>query len=216
MNLNLQLIPRVLWCVVSATAYAFVTNVYWQSAMLLLPYPFQWLGWSPWWLFWDGHVVAAFWLVAAWLLLCAVAVATGVRRKSRLAGLEEVDIFTAHRYLGLLGDEQQGWTPQFLVDKWPKWAPLWLVAFSCCAWRNKLRNLPFLPSLQWLHRPDPDALPIFDLWTIGGVRFELHWRGWLTELRASKGKWFLDIGPRLDQPDAWGGVSWAFRPFGRL
>lgn len=200
MKLNLQLIWRLPLCIASATVYAVITNAYALAVLLAL----------------SGHWRLGVAVVLLWLALCLLAVATGVHRKSRLAGLEEVDIFTAHHRLSLLGDEQQGWSPQWLVDRWPRWAPVWLVAFSCCAWRNRLRNLPFVPWLAWLHKPDPDALPIFDVWTIRGVRFELHWRGWLTELKASKGRWFLDIGPRLDQPDAWGGVSWAYRLWGRL
>lgn len=199
MKPNLQLIWRLLWCVATATAYQVATNPYVFAVLLAI----------------AGHWRAGAALVLGWLALCAVAVATGVHRKSRLAGLEDVDIFTAHRYLGLLGDEQQGWTPPFLVAKWPRWAPLWLVAFSCCAWRNRLRNLPFVPSLAWLHRPEGETHTVH--WTIGDIGLSLKSRGLFTELHWYwiEKRLFGDIGPRLDQPDQWGGISWAFRLVGK-
>jgi hypothetical protein len=84
------------------------------------------------------------------------------------------------------------------------------------SWRNKLRNLPFVKALAWLHRPNPRKPVMFDSWLLAGWKVELWWRGWMSELKYSKGNRFGDIGPRLDQPDAWGGVSWAFRPWGKV
>lgn len=77
-------------------------------------------------------------------------------------------------------------------------------------WRNKLRNLPFVPGLRWLHRV-PNKPEVWRYHKIGPVLVELYWHGWMTELKASSGNWFLDIGPRLDQPSEWGAVSWAYR-----
>lgn len=116
--------------------------------------------------------------------------------------------------LFLWANAQDGIDPPWYREHRKNW-PRWWRLYEWTAIRNKCRNLPFLKGLAWLHRKDPDRFVVFDVWRIAGIRIELHWQGWMTELKASKGKWFLDIGPRLDQPTEWGAVSWAFRLIGR-
>lgn len=159
-----------------------------------------------------GHWQTGIAEVVTWFTLCLVAVLTGVRRTSQFPGLESVPIFTARKFLYLLGDEEQGWTPTFLVDQWPRWVPVWFVAWSCCAWRNKLRNIAFWSALSWLHKPHGE-LHTYER-TYGKLFFRLRTRGWMQEAEYGYGKRFGDFGPRLDFPDQWGGVTWAFRPFG--
>lgn len=191
----LRVITRVVWCVATATAYQLCTNPIVLAALLAL----------------AGYWKVGAGLVAAWLLLCAVGVAASRDRFSPMAGRE---VFTTPRWLFLLGNEQEGNAPDWYRARHPKW-PRWLCAFVFMAWRNKLRNLPFLPSLKWLHAPDPDELTTFDTWQVGGWKVELWYHGWLTELKYSKGDRFGDVGPRLDQPTEWGAVSWAYRLWGK-
>jgi hypothetical protein len=191
-----MIVLRLIWCLLTATVYQVATNPYVLAVLLTL----------------AGHWEAGAVLLGTFLLLCAVAVTLGVRRDSWLVSGEV--IFTAPTWLFVFGDEQQGWLPQFLVDKWPRWAPHWLIAFCCCAWRNKLRNLPFVHGLRWLHRPS-GQLHQSNV-AIGGVVLRVRCRRWMTELEYFRGNRFGDIGPRLDQPDSWGAVSWAFRPWGRI
>lgn len=189
---------RWLWCMVCAAAYQAATNPFVTVTVLAI--------------FGQWRIGAAY--VSLYLLLCAIAVALRVTRPSRLPGLGVV--VTAPDWLFVFGDEQQGWLPQWLIDKWPKWAPKWLIALSCCAWRNKLRNIAFTPWLAWLHRPKGVLRERRRV--VGSFVLILRTRGWLTEFEYvwTDGRRFGDFGPRLDQPDEWGGVSWAFRPFGRL
>ena len=86
--------------------------------------------------------------------------------------------------------------------------------FMWAAWRNKARNLPFLSCLQWLHFPH-GAMQVTER-KVGAVTIRLRQRGWLTEVEYIGKKHYGDFGPRLDQPSEWGGVSWAFRPWGKL
>lgn len=181
---------------VLALLYQIAFNPLIQAALLLL----------------TGHWRAALLWAGAWFALCLLAVVTGERRKSRMGGLEHVDIFTAPKWLNLLGDEEQGWTPQFLVDLWPRWVPLWFIAWSCCSWRNKLRNIAFWPPLAWLHKPKGELRE--HIWPTEWGGFKMRTRGWMTECEYWYGKRFGDFGPRLDFPDQWGGVTWALRPWG--
>ena len=151
-------------------------------------------------------------LAVAGFVLVPVAIWFGVTRPSRLTGKT---IFTAPDFLAPWGNEQDGYDPEWAVTTIYKGWPTFWRRYAWAAWRNKCRNVPFVPWLAWLHRKDPDRFVVFDVWRIAGIRIELHWQGWMTELKASKGKWFLDIGPRLDQPTEWGAVSWAFRLIGR-
>lgn len=196
------MILRAIGGFVAAAVYQIITNPFVTAALIAL------IGWS------IPSLFAALAYVSTYLLICAVAVTFRVRRKSRLPGLESATIETAPGWLFLFGDEQQGWLPDWLVAEWRKWVPRWWVAFSCCCWRNKLRNLPFLRCLKWLHKPT-GTLRIKEA-KLGSVTIIMRTRGWMTEIEYISAKRFGDFGPRLDQPDQWGGVSWAFRPFGRV
>lgn len=189
----MAIVLRTAWALISAALYQLGTNVYIQALLLAL----------------HDWRLSLYWL-ASWWVLVILAVAMGVTRKSRLPGLEQVDIFTARKPFTLLGDEQQGW-------RFPPGSklPRWLLPYVCCGWRNKLRNLAFWRPLAWLHVP-PDngyGVPVFDSFRIGGARVVVKWQGWMTEFTADwpAKRWFIDLGPRLDQPGKWGAVSWAFR-----
>jgi hypothetical protein len=185
----MHIVCRVIGALISATVYKLATNAYLQAALLLC---------------FDWHL--SLWWLSVWWALVIAAVSSGVTRKSRLPGLEQHDIFTANRMFRLLGDEQQGWL--FPPDSK---LPRWLLPYVCCGWRNKLRNIAFWRPLAWLHRPKGEMHG--EQFWIGRVLFSVRWRGWLTELQCDYApkRWFADIGPRLDQPDAWGGVTWAWR-----
>lgn len=150
-------------------------------------------------------------LAVAGFVLVPVAILFGVTRPSRLTGKT---IFTAPDWLAWFGNEQDGYDPEWAVTTIYKGWPTFWRRYAWAAWRNKIRNVPFVPSLAWLHKPKGQL--VWREARIFGVLVIVVWRGWMTELRCSKGRWFLDIGPRLDQPKEWGAVSWAFRPFGRL
>lgn len=158
----------------------------------------------------TGHWQLGAVIAAGWFVLCAVAVSCGVMRLSPMT-LEEV--FTAPLWLRWLGDDEQGWLPSFLVAKWPRWVPHWFIAWSCCAWRNKLRNIAFWPPLAWLHKPKGELRE--HVWLRGKLGLRMRTRGWMTEIEYWYGTRFGDFGPRLDFPDQWGGVTWAFRPWGK-
>ena len=192
------MIIRAVLAFVAGGIYQVATNPFVQAALLVL----------------TGHWLGALAVLAIWGALCAVAVTLSVERKSRLPGLESVDIFTAPDILFILGNEQEGNAPAWYRARHPKW-PRWLCAFVFAAWRNKTRNLPFVSWLRWLHRPQRVLHTRGK--TIGKYFVTVTWRGWLTELQWENltKRRFGDIGPRLDQPDQWGGVSWAFRPFGK-
>lgn len=190
----MQVIVRALWSVVTATLYQLATNPYLQALLLAV----------------SGYWRVAVWLLAVWLALHALAVALAGWRESRIGTGR---IFTCPDWLFLLGNEQDGYLPAWYVERRKGW-PQWLVAFEWAAWRNKLRNLPFVESLAWLHRP-AGALVVREK-RIGAVTLRVRWRGWMTEVEHFTARRFGDFGPRLDQPDQWGGVSWAFRPWGKL
>jgi hypothetical protein len=192
------MILRGVVALVVATAYQVATNPFLQAVLLAA----------------CGHWQVGAALLFVYLALCALAVTMRERRYSRLSGLEEVEIVTAPEFLFIFGDEQQGWLPQWLVDKWPQWVPRWWIAFSCCAWRNKLRNLPFSAWLWWLHRPRGEL--VVRQYSVGKLTVIMRTRGWMCEIEYLYGRRFGDVGPRLDQPDQWGGVSWAFRPWGKF
>lgn len=144
-------------------------------------------------------------------VLVPVAILFGVTRTSRLTGRT---IFTAPDWLSVYGNEQDGYDPEWAVNTIYKGWPTFLRRYSWAAWRNKVRNLPFVPSLAWLHVPPTEDIKVTS-WTKGRLSVEIHESGWMVELKASYKDRFLDIGPRLDQPREWGAVSWAFRPFGK-
>lgn len=176
------------------------TNPFVMAAMLLI------CGW---------HWIIASCIVGAHLSICAVLVSFRVIRKSRLPGLENTLIETAPDWGFMFGDEQQGWLPQWLIDKWPAWVPHWWIAFSCAAWRNVWRNLSFVRALRWLHKPPAKPIDVYE-WHSNGVLWKMRTRGWMTEVEYFGKSYFGDFGPRLDQPDAWGTITWAFRPRGKL
>jgi len=123
-------------------------------------------------------------------------------------------IFSAPRWLFIYGNSQDGYDPPWAIETlYAGWPTFWR-RYSWAAWRNAIRNLPFVPALAFLHKPKGELQ--WKQARIGGVLVTLLWRGWLTELKWSKGNRFGDFGPRLDQPESWGAVSWAFRPFGRV
>lgn len=152
--------------------------------------------------------LAAFWLLLAWFAAHVPAVAFSRWTASPLTGMP---IRTAPRLLWILGNDQDGYLLRAYLH--PTW-PWWLIAFVECTWRNKLRNLPYWPGLGWLHRPKGTLEQ--RAWRIGHVLIGVRWRGWMTEIEYFGRERFGDFGPRLDQPAAWGGVTWAFRPWGRL
>jgi hypothetical protein len=158
-----------------------------------------------------AYKLATFPLRLAGYVLVPFAIWFGVTRPSKLTG---ETIFTAPDCLAIFGNEQEGYDPQWAIDNLYQGWPTFWRRYSWAAWRNAVRNLPFV--LPLFHKPAPDKFATFDVWTWEGFRVELWYRGWLTELKCSKGNWFCDIGPRLDQPEAWGAVSWAFRLAGRL
>lgn len=189
------MIAKALYCIPVAAAYQVATNPFVLAPLLAL----------------FGYWEAGAWLLVAYLLLCAASIVFGVHRKSRFEPF--IPIFTAPDWLFVFGNEQEGQDPFWYQMKHPKW-PKWMRAFVFCAWRNKLRNLPFVTWLSWLHKPTGE-MRVYHAAFLGSV-FTIRIRGWMVELEEVRGKYFADIGPRLDQPDHWGGVSWAFRPAGRL
>jgi hypothetical protein len=116
--------------------------------------------------------------------------------------------------LFLWSNAQDGLDPPWAVESIYKGWPTFWRRYSWAAWRNSIRNLPFVPWLSWLHLPKGE-LRVTE-WTWRGARFRIRARGWMTEFEYFTAKRFGDFGPRLDQPDAWGAVSWAFRIAGRL
>lgn len=192
----MQVITRILCCVATSTAYQIATNPFLLALMLCL---------------WDFRAGAG--LVALYAGGCVGAVKTSKVMHSPLTGFP---IITPPRgsLFWLFGNDQDGlWVDWHRAKYSPRWR--WLAPFMWTFWRNKLRNLPFVRCLEWLHIP-PNTPEVWRYYKVRGVLIELYWRGWMTELKWSVGKYFGDIGPRLDQPVTWGAVSWAFRPFGRV
>lgn len=193
----LNLAWRIPLCLATATAYKLATNPFFLAAVLIL----------------TGHWTLAALVLAAHTIGCIGALVTAKTHPSPLTG-QMITAPVRASIFHLWGNDQDGlWVDWHIAKYPPKWR--WLAPFMWTWWRNKYRNLPFVPSLAWLHKTDPDRFVVFDIWNWRGYRIELWWQGWRTELKASKGRWFLDIGPRLDQPTEWGAVSWAFRLFGR-
>lgn len=149
--------------------------------------------------------------VGGFALACAIGVVFGEWRKSRTH--PDQDIFTTPRWWNWVGDDQQGMLPEFLVAQWPSWVPRAYIAWSCIFWRNKLRNRTNWGLFKWLHVPRGQLQTFTSM--AGSVHLTLRTRGWMTESEYWKAPRFGDFGPRLDWPDAWGGVTWAFRPYGR-
>lgn len=186
-----MILLRVLGGVGAAAVYQVATNPFVQAVGLSF----------------AGRWAAAAWLLAAWCAAHALAVALSRWTLSPLTGLA---IRTAPRFLWVLGNDQDGYLSRWGLHPTWRW---WAVAFAECAWRNKLRNLPFVSWLRWLHVPH-GTLITREVQVLG-LTLRMRARGWMTELEWIAGRHFGDIGPRLDQPDAWGGVSWAFRLWGR-
>lgn len=191
-------IPRAIWAFFAASLYKLATNPFLLAAVL---------------------GVCGYWPTAAAVLAvhtagCIGALLTARPHVSPLTG-EVIRSPVRGSAFWLWGNDQDGLYVGWHAAKYHK-RLRWLAPFLWAWWRNKYRNLPFVPCLAWLHRTDPDRFIVFDIWNWRGFRIELWRQGWLTEIKASKGRWFLDIGPRLDQPTEWGGVSWAFRTYGRL
>jgi hypothetical protein len=192
----LTIAGRLLWCVASATAYQIATNPFVLAV---------------------GMAIAGFWPVAAVLLLaytagCIGAVVTARDHASPLTG-ELIRSPPKGALFWLFGDDQLGLFVPWHRAKYPK-AMQWIAPFVWTFWRNKVRNLPFVPALKWLHQPKGELRVIE--WAWGKVKFRIRTRGWMTEFEYFTASRFGDIGPRLDQPGGWGAVSWAFRIAGRL
>ena len=186
------MIGRALIGFLIALAYQVATNPFVIAGLMVL----------------AGHWQGAAWLLTAWCAVHALAVLLSDWKVSPLTGQTIRD---APRFLWLVGNDQDGYVSrQHLHPTWP-W---WLVAFVECTWRNKLRNLPYWPGLGWLHRPTGDLREHNA--AFAGLVFRIRTRGWMTEVEYFTRTRFGDFGPRLDQPDEWGGVSWAFRPWGKL
>lgn len=114
--------------------------------------------------------------------------------------------------LFLWSNAQDGLDPPWAVNTIYKGWPTFWRRYSWAAWRNSIRNLPFL--LPALHKPPAKPLRYWAT-EVRGWAVELWWRGWMTELRYSKGKRFGDVGVRLDHADRFGLCTWAFRLFGK-
>jgi hypothetical protein len=189
-------ILRAIWAVAAAMVYKLATNPFALAAVLGL---------------------FGYWPTAAAVLVihtagCIGALVTAKPHVSPLTG-QAIRSPVRGSAFWLWGNDQDGLWVGWHIEKYPK-ALRWLAPFMWTWWRNKYRNVPFVPLLDWLHKPKGQL--VWREARIFGVLVIVVWRGWMTELRCSKGGWFLDVGPRLDQPEGWGGVSWAFRPFGRL
>ena len=150
-------------------------------------------------------------LYLAGFVLVPFAIWFGVSRASRITGQR---IFTAPDWLAVFGNEQDGFDPEWAIQTIYKGWPTFWRRYSWAAWRNKVRNLSFVPWLAFLHRAKGEL--VTREFKRGPLLFRIRTRGWMTELEYFTATRFGDIGPRLDQPDAWGGISWAYRPWGKL
>lgn len=189
-----------------AFVYQIATNPFaWAGILVLITGIAGLMGqWLP------GLLVAAATILLVWTLLNALAVIFGQWRVSRLSGDL---IYTAPDWLFVLGNEQEGYDSEFAKSLHPTWGKF-ARRFVWIAWRNKARNLPFVESLNWLHFPKGPT-QVFEK-TSKGILWRVRKRGWMIEVEYVGKKYYGDFGPRLDQPQEWGGVSWAFRPRGRL
>lgn len=158
-----------------------------------------------------AYLLATIPLTVAGFVLVPFAIWFGVERPSRITGRP---IFTAPDWLGIYGNEQDGFDPAWAVETIYKGWPTFWRRYSWAAWRNAIRNLCFVDSLAFLHRPKGELVTRER--KMGAVTFRIRYRGWMTELEYFTATRFGDFGPRLDHPDAWAGCDWAFRPFGRL
>lgn len=136
----------------------------------------------------------------------------GVTRPSRLTGRP---IFTAPDWLAIWGNEQDGFDPEWAVATIYKGWPTFWRRYSWAAWRNKVRNLSFVPWLGFLHRR-ANASEVHEREILAGRwRITVRWQSWwMNELQYIRGYRFGKFGPRLEQQ--FGMVSWACRPWGRL
>jgi len=132
----------------------------------------------------------------------------GVTRPSRLTGRV---IFTAPDWLGVYGNEQDGFDPANAATLYEGWPTFWR-RYSWAAWRNKIRNAPFVKALAWLHVPKGPL--IVSERRVRKVLLRTRQRGWMIEFEYVGRRRFGDFGPRLDQP--FKQVSWAWRPWGRV
>lgn len=185
---------RIVRAMLVAAAYQVATNPFVLAGVLLLAGAWNWAG---------G-------VLAAWTALNILAVATARWSQSRIGGGR---IFTCPDWLFILGNEQEGYLPPWYVERRRNW-PWWLVAFEWVWWRNKARNLPFVSWLKWLHVPKGELITTSR--KLFGADIRIRKRGWMVEVEYFTATRFGDFGPRLDHPDEWGGVSWAFRPWGKL
>lgn len=195
---TLHNILRAAWAVASATLYKLATNPFALAAVLGL---------------------FGYWPTASAVLVihtagCIGALVTAKPHVSPLTG-RAIRSPVRGSAFWLWGNDQDGLWVGWHIEKYPK-ALRWLAPFMWTWWRNKYRNVPFVPLLNWLHKPDPDRFVVFDFWNWRGFRVEIWRAGWMCELKVSRGRWFADIGVRLDHADKFGLCSWAFRPFGRL
>ncbi len=133
----------------------------------------------------------------------------GVSRPSNLTGKL---IVTAPNWLALWGNEQDGFDPEWAVATIYKGWPTFWRRYSWAAWRNKVRNLSFVPWLDFLHVPRGELHE--RQFALGRFTVRVRWRRWMTELEYIRGNRFGKFGPRLEQP--FNRVSWAMRPWGRL
>ena len=203
---NLTLIRYAVRGLAVALVYQIATNPFaWAGIMVLATGIAGLLGhWLP------GLLVMAIVILVVWAVLNAVAVLFGKWRVSRLTGDL---IYTAPDWLFVLGNEQEGYDSEFAKSLHPTW-PKFARRFVWAAWRNKARNLPFLNGLQRWHFPK-GPLEVIEK-RAGGVLYRVRKSGQMIEVEYIGTKYFGDFGPRLDQPEEWGNVSWAFRPRGRL
>lgn len=185
---------KIAYAMSVAAAYQVATNPFVLSAILIL----------------AGYFMLATAVLVVWTAANMVAIATADWRQSRIGGGR---IFTCPDWLFVLGNEQEGYLPPWYVERRSSW-PWWLIAFEWAWWRNKARNLPFVSWLKWLHVPKGELITTSR--KLFGVDIRIRQRGWMVEVEYFTTTRFGDFGPRLDHPEEWGGVSWAFRPWGKL
>lgn len=113
--------------------------------------------------------------------------------------------------LFLWSNAQDGLDPPWAVQSIYKGWPTFWRRYSWAAWRNKVRNLSFVPWLAFLHRPKGEIHT--RVFRKGKWLVKVEWRGWMTEISYYRGQRFGKFGPRLEQP--FGHVSWAMRPWGK-
>ena len=201
---------KALYCLPVALAYQIIFNPFIVAGLLVMPYVLDAIPWWPLTTVWSGHWLAAMGIVGVHTLGCIGAVLTAKQTVSPLTGKP---IRTPTGMFWFFGNAQDGLWVDWHIAGYHKGLK-WLAPFMWTWWRNKWRNLPLISSLKWLHF---SAAPLqVKEHVVKSVLIRFRTQGWMAELEYVTARRFGKFGPRLEQPDEWGAVSWAFRPFGRL